>query len=176
MSKEIKVKVRGVCAMLQHRRSIEDEKNKVKKTSGEKDYSKEWKKAVYKDSRGCYIPADHIQAALVKSGVDFKVTGKRGKTFKNLINAALVVTPDKLYLGKKKPDFIDEHFVNVSRNQILRSRPGFNQGWQTEFTLLLLDEQLPKGVVKEILVNAGKFVGIGDWRPRYGRFEVMSFR
>jgi len=176
MSKEIKVRIRGTCDMLQHRRSIEDEKKKAKKTSGEVDYSKEWKKATYQDGKGCFIPADHIQAALVKSGVDFKVTGKRGKTFKNLINAALVVTPDKIYLNKKKPDYVDEHFVTVSRNQILRLRPAFKKGWEAEFTLLLLDEQLPKTVVKEILDNAGRFVGIGDWRPRFGRFEIVSFK
>jgi hypothetical protein len=38
-----------------------------------------------------------------------------------------------------------------------------------------LDEQLPVSAIKEILDYAGK-VGLGDYRPRFGRFIVTEFK
>jgi len=79
-------------------------------------------------------------------------------------------------LGKKRPDYIHEEWVKVQRSQILRNRPAFKDGWEAEFTLLVLDEQMPVDILKDILENAGRFRGIGDWRPHFGRFEVVEFK
>ena len=35
---------------------------------------------------------------------------------------------------------------------------------------------MQKDVLKEIIIYAGKFIGIGDWRPHFGRFEVVEFK
>jgi len=83
---------------------------------------------------------------------------------------------DKIPLGKKTFDYNHQEFVKIQRNQILRSRPAFKKGWEAELTLVVMDDQMQKEILKEIIVYAGKFVGIGDWRPHFGRFEVTKFK
>jgi len=176
MAKEVKVKIRGTCDYLQHKRPLDEEK--VSKKSGEIDHSQDWKTAIYQDKKiGCYIPSKQLRASLVKSATDFPIPGKGGKkTYKDLVNATIEVIPDKIGLGKKRPDYIHEEWVKVQRSQILRNRPAFKDGWEAEFTLLVLDEQMPVDILKDILENAGRFRGIGDWRPHFGRFEVVEFK
>lgn len=175
MSSEIRVKIRGIADYLQHKRPFEEETSR--KRSGEADYSKEAEKAVYCDEEiNCYIPSKHIRASLVKSAVNFKIKGRMRKTYKDMVNATVEVEPDKIPLGKETFDYTHQEFVKIKKDQILRSRPAFRKGWEAEFRLLILDEQMPKSVLKEILEYAGKFVGIGDWRPHFGRFEIVSFK
>jgi len=176
MAYEVKVKVRGIADYLQHKRPIEEE-NGSRKKSGEVDYSKEAEKSMYYDDEvGCYIPSKQLRASLVKSGTSFKIKGRMGKTYKDLVNATVEVEPDKIPLGKKNFDYNHQEFVKIQRNQILRSRPAFKKGWEAEFTLLVMDDQMQKDILKEIVENAGKFIGIGDWRPHFGRFEVVKFK
>lgn len=173
--KTVQVTIKGTCPMMQHQMIADDTTIKVR--SGEKDYSMEWKKAMYFDNKiGCYIPADHIYGALAKSAVNFQITGKGKKTYKDLVRAAVIVNEEKIPLGKKEPDEIDARFVSVQRNRVNRQRPKFNEGWEAKFSLTILDDQLASGVLKEIIEHAGKFVGIGDFRPRFGRFEVVGFK
>lgn len=35
---------------------------------------------------------------------------------------------------------------------------------------------MQKDILKEIVEYAGKFVGIGDWRSHFGRFEIVKFK
>jgi len=175
MAKEIRVRIKGTCDYLQHKRPLEEED--TSKRSGEVDHSKDWETAVYSDSEtGCYIPSKQIRASLVKGAVNFQIKGKGKKTFKDLVNATVEIDPDKVPLGKKEPDYVHKEFVKVQRSQILRSRPAFKKGWEAEFTLLVLDEQMQPDMLKEILDYSGGFVGIGDWRPHFGRFEVVEFK
>lgn len=175
MAIEIKVKIKGISDYLQHKRPFEEDNSRQK--SGEIDYSKEALNSLYFDDEiGCYIPSKQLRASLVKSAVNFKVKGRMGKTYKDMINATIEVEPDKVPLGKKTFDYAHQEFVKIQRNQILRNRPAFKKGWEVEFNLLVLDDQMPKDVLKEILVFAGRFVGIGDWRPHFGRFEVIKFK
>lgn len=183
MAKEVKVRIRGTADYLQHRRppKSEEDKEESNRTSGEIDYSKDAEKATYQDRKiGCYIPAEQIQACLIKSGVDFKIQGKSRKTYKDRMNAAIVVTPDKIPFSpsKKKPDYIHETWGKIpprTGSMVWLTRPAYKAGWEIEFKLLVLDEQIPLKKLKEILANAGQFYGIGDWHPRYGRYEIVSF-
>jgi len=174
MAYEVKIKIRGICDYLQHKRPFEEEESRQK--SGEVDYSKEAEKSLYFDKEiGCYIPSKQLRAGLVKAGVNFKIKGRMGKTYKDMVNATIEIEPDKIPLGKKTFDYNHQEFVKIQRNQILRSRPAFKKGWEAEFNLLVLDDQMQKDILKEIAEYAGKFVGIGDWRPHFGRFEVLKF-
>lgn len=58
---------------------------------------------------------------------------------------------------------------------VMRTRPRFNQ-WGLQFTLAVDDEVVSPDHVREALVIAGARVGLGDFRPRFGRFEVVSWR
>lgn len=184
MPKMVEVRIRGTVDYLQHRRppKSEEEKEEGSRTSGEIDYSKDAEKATYRDDGiGCYIPAKQIQACLIKSGVDFKIKGKSRKTYKDRMNAAIVVEPDKIPFSPKKdkPDYNHEDWGKIpprTGSMVWISRPAYKMGWEADFRMLVLDDQIPLKMLREILANAGQFYGIGDWHPRYGRFEVLQFK
>jgi hypothetical protein len=47
--------------------------------------------------------------------------------------------------------------------------------WSLKFELVCIDDRATANDIKEILEYAGTYIGIGDYRPRYGRFEVTDF-
>jgi hypothetical protein len=61
--------------------------------------------------------------------------------------------------------------VRVGQARVNRMRPIFND-WSAVVTLNVEDTLIDPARVTEWLVAAGNQVGIGDWRPQYGRFTV----
>lgn len=182
MSKEIAVRVRGTCDYLQNRRPPKSEEDKeTRRRSGEIDRSKDAEKATYRDNNlGCYIPNRHFEASMVKSAVDYKIEGKRGKTYKDRINAAVRVEPEKIPFSpsKKEPDRIDGRWGRIPPKtgpMVWIQRPCFHMGWEVQFKLIVLDDQIPLNMLREILKNSGEFYGIGDWLPRLGKFKIVLF-
>ncbi len=57
----------------------------------------------------------------------------------------------------------------------MRVRPTFKPGWKLDFEITVLDDQILHNVLNEVLSLAGRTVGVGDFRPRFGRFMVTRF-
>jgi hypothetical protein len=185
----IDVKVRGVAPLLQHRFPMPDLKDMSKGgkiQTGATDYSQEWRAYFYSTPGGeLYQPASHLEAAMVKAAVNFKITGRRGKTYKDLFLSAVFVAPEEILHGLKSPDeldtdgdkqlYLDMRPVIVNRARIVRIRPAFKAGWELEFTIEVIDDQVAPELVHDVLNLAGKTVGIGDYRPKFGRFMVTRF-
>lgn len=140
----------------------------------------EAEKAIYRSENGkIYHPSEHILGALIKGGVAFKFEGK--KTYKDCMKAGVVVEPECIPLldkdGKqfKTWDEIDARNVVIQRARVIRWRPRFND-WKMAFTISIIDEDnIPVSTLKDILERAGT-IGIGDYRPRFGRFQVTKFQ
>lgn len=64
--------------------------------------------------------------------------------------------------------------VVVGQAKVMRVRPFFTN-WSATFQVSILDEQVTSTMLRTWLINGGNFVGIGDYRPRYGRYEVKKF-
>lgn len=62
----------------------------------------------------------------------------------------------------------------VQRARIVRARPRFDD-WELSFQIINTDERIRKETLKQILSDAGRYFGIGDYHPRFGRFEVIKF-
>lgn len=174
----IKVKIRGTSDYLQHRRNPEDESDSTKKKNVV-DYSKDADKALYLDEKiGVYIPSKQISKAMFEAGKNFIVKGL--VNYSKIVDSTVQVIPDKISIGKKTYDYKHEEFGRIppkTGSSVLISRPAFKKGWEAEFTMQVIDkDRLPIKVLKEIVEFAGKFVGIGDWRPHFGRFEVVEFK
>ncbi|AWJ86239.1 hypothetical protein TSH58p_22190 (plasmid) [Azospirillum sp. TSH58] len=69
------------------------------------------------------------------------------------------------------PRFRLRKAVAVNGRRVMRTRPRFPQ-WAAEVTVSYLPGLLDREQVVRIFGIAGDLVGIGDWRPRYGRFRV----
>lgn len=130
---------------------------------------------LYKSADGKpYIPGEHIFQSMRKASVDFKFEKK--KSFKDVITSGIVITPDEIPLISDKLYEIDARPVVIQRARVLSWRPKFNN-WKLRFTIQILDdENISVNNIKEILEKAGATKGIGDYRPRFGRFMVTSFQ
>lgn len=185
----VETTIEGVSPLLQHRYPLPDLATvgkAGKKSTGEKDYSQEWREYLYVTSAGeIYQPSSHIEGAMVKAAVSFKVKGKRGKSYKDLFSANVFVDPTEILHGIKEPKeldgdadkslYLDLRPVVISRQRVPRIRPAFKPGWKLSFTINVIDDEVSSEIVNDVLILAGKTVGIGDYRPKFGRFMVTRF-
>lgn len=182
--------IKGIAPLMQHRFPMPDLGNLSKggnKSTGAKDYTQEWRDYLYAEANGqIYQPSSHIEGALIKAAVGFKVTGKRGKTYKDLFSANVFIdplyiphegffVPDELDTDADKPLYLDMRPVVVQRARVTRIRPAFSPGWKLSFEIQVADDEIQPGLLQDVLSLAGKTVGIGDYRPRFGRFNVVGY-
>lgn len=177
----VDIEIEGIAPLLQNNiESAEEQMLQKKKrhSSGVKDDSNEWKTKLYKVDGYLGHPGMAIESALIKAGRDFKADKRR--TMSEIIKALCFVNEAFIKIkGKKEPDCINRASV-VNPNTRGRGfvyRPQFNIGWKAEFSLTIADlEMIDIEQVKEILDHAGQRIGIGDWRPKFGRFLVTKFK
>lgn len=185
----INVTVQGTAPLMQHRFPMPELADMSKgghRQSGAIDYSQEWREYFYSLPSGeIYQPATHFEGTMIKAAVQFKIQGKRGKTYKDLFQSAVFVSPEMIPHGVKVPDtldtdadktlYLDMRPVVVNRARVVRIRPTFKAGWQLSFEITVIDDQIAPELVQDVLSLAGKTVGVGDFRPRFGRFMITRF-
>lgn len=129
---------------------------------------------LYMDDDGPIIPGVMVEAA-IRSGA------KKTREGKDVQSAVFTDGDFRLeYDGPRTaeelvddPKFRDETMVNVQKNKILRTRPRFDE-WSAEISVQYEDTVVQESKLDEWITTAGLQCGIGDWRPRYGRFEVVA--
>lgn len=191
---KVNVRIKGVAPLLQHKfplKTLESLGKGATKRTGAPDYSMEWMESMYAHNGNLVQPASHIEGALVKAGTSFKIQGRGRKTFKDVVRAYCYVTPELIpHLCNGEPVAapdkgllteptehlsVDVRRVKVNRAAVARSRLMIAIGWELAFVIEVHDDQLTSNTLQTILEEAGRAVGIGDFRPRYGRFSVEEF-
>jgi hypothetical protein len=134
----------------------------------------EWYAGIYLDETGrVAIPADNILAAVIEGARKSKL-GKQAQAavFDNAAYFQLIYSGPKdlaaLYADGR---FCDYRGVRNQANRVMRSRPIFRE-WACSISLTFNESVIDPGQLKQALEVAGEQVGLGDWRPRYGRFHV----
>jgi len=61
--------------------------------------------------------------------------------------------------------------VKVGMAKVMRTRPMF-RNWSLVATAQFDPDVLNLRDIEEIAIDAGKLVGLGDWRPKHGRFTA----
>jgi len=103
------------------------------------------------------------------------------KSALDLFRAAVVVLDDVTPLYRDGElcatwEYLDRRRVMVQRQGITRVRPAFMPGWTATFNLMVnLPQYVNPALLLEVLVDAGRLCGVGDFRPSFGRFQVTSF-
>lgn len=189
----IDASIRGTAGLLQHAfgaGQLGEIQKAAKVETVKRDYSLEWMDTMYRCPDGLLgQPASHIEGAMVKAATSF--IRKSKKTYKDSIKAYLYVQPDMIphirdgeYVTAPDASLIQHPTetlsvsimrVVVQRSAVARSRLLIASGWELAFQMQVVDDQLDPDVIKSILTEAGISVGIGDYRPRFGRFSVTSF-
>ena len=111
-----------------------------------------------------------------------QIPGKGKSTYTKHFESGVLVT-DPLVLPFKRKDVEGEwlHVPSDGRRggtkRVLKCFPVFHE-WAGDVSYYLLDDTITEDVFKYHLEQAGKFIGIGRFRPRnngyYGRFEVKE--
>lgn len=139
-----------------------------------------WREKAYTKGNGdVYIPGENIHQCM-KDGCKYwgqKIPGEGNKTFTDVVASAVVcesidlgVTLDQLIpFGKN----VNGNPTKGKKSMVYRIRPML-PSWQGQFIMHVFDARLSKNVLETILTYAGTFKGLGDWRPVYGRFNLIG--
>jgi hypothetical protein len=131
---------------------------------------------LYKDEKGeIVIPSVNVKACIREAGRNYRVSGRR-TTFAAMIRAGIDINPFPYIPLIHNGWQVDIRPVVVQRNRILRARPRFDE-WGLKFQIINQDPTvIHMDTLKKILIDAGKYYGLGDFRPEFGLFEVKEFR
>jgi len=122
---------------------------------------------------GPYMPGRNVEACLIKAGGITRMGTK--------LKQALFVSTDTnplAYTGPRdiKALWADENFrymssVKVGQARTMRCRPQFRE-WKFECEAILDTSVIDLADLTDIADTAGQRIGLGDFRPRFGRFTA----
>ncbi|WP_245293458.1 hypothetical protein [Methylobacterium sp. CCH5-D2] len=127
---------------------------------------------LYVGEDGPCIPGELIEATLISAAKKVK----RGPQAK----AGILSDGNHpiLYDGPRNPDALwaEERFrlvagVKVGQARIMRTRPIFRE-WSADVFVDFMPDALNASEVEQMMRTAGSVIGLGDWRPRFGRFTA----
>jgi hypothetical protein len=172
------VTVRGSADFLFHRWNAEavDEKAKAAKNSKGKK-TDDVESYVYRTETGeLAIPGEYLRGAIINAAKFRQDPRSPRKSAMDLFKAAIVVTTPLASLGTKEWSYLDKRRVTIQRNGINRVRPAMKAGWEATFNLMvLLPEYVDHNTLRETIEAAGRLIGLGDFRPTFGRFGIIKF-
>lgn len=136
----------------------------------------------FDETLGPYLPPDNLQAVIERGAMRRKL----GPIFKAHVSVDPPLEAPGFRLDYKGPRDVeglwqDRAFVlmkgvRVQRNRVIRCRARFPTGWRCAFRVEVMADGVTKEQLQQAIEDAGLYTGIGDWRPRYGRFVVESVR
>jgi hypothetical protein len=121
------------------------------------------------------LPAANLMAVLIEGARREKL----GKAFAagTFVEADAVLEYDG---PPAKALFKEDRFVlripvKQGTSRIIRTRPIFSQ-WGVSFAVEFDPLQVDRKAIVAALKVAGERIGLGDWRPRYGRFSALEIK
>lgn len=181
-----------------------DTENKANSKAGD-DRSPAWRwiGALYHDGEQVILPVDNIMRCLMEAGASVP-TGVKQKTFKSQTQSGIMPTsigwpvfvngkplsfaPFSALMNEKSFErhkevakahgfelFLKRAKIGASKH--VRVRPRFDR-WATVGELIVTDEAITTKVLQTIFDYAGRYKGLGDWRPggktpgSFGMFEA----
>lgn len=186
---------------------LDKDNRKQSKAGDDRTPAFRWIGSLYHNEEGeVIIPTANIMRVIMEGGASVLVPGgQRGKTFKAQSQSgimpraigwpiqvnghdvpfkpieALMQEPDfKVHQQRVKEMgftlFLKRARIGASKH--IRVRPQF-ESWSARGEIVVIDEQITTEILMDILEIAGKYKGLGDWRPSsktpgtYGMFEAQ---
>lgn len=127
---------------------------------------------LYLDSEfGPFIPGQNFERMLVDAAKKVKL----GTAVKSALIVETNVNP-LIYKGPRTvadlwadSNFVHRSSAKVGTSRVQRTRPMFRQ-WEVSADGYLDTEQINPAELHQIVDIGGRLIGLGDWRPRFGRF------
>jgi hypothetical protein len=181
----VKYTLKSSCPMLVHNGRMANPLDKYakmmkevsgKRTKTDADYEQiakiEFMAGLYMGVDGPIIPASNFDAMLINAAKKVK-DGNAAKAGVFCLEHARIE-----YEGPRTADelWADERFrhtalVRVATAKVVRTRPVFGE-WTAVVTINLEDGVVNAAQVDRWFQIAGAQVGLGDWRPQWGRFQA----
>ena len=184
----VEVEITGDSAILFHRWQSDSVEAKAKAAKGSTAKKTDdvasyvWRN----DDEIICLPGEYLRGSLIdpRNGASKYVQDPRSprKSALDLFRAGVVALTDLAPIVKADGtvadawDYLDRRRVTVQRAGVTRERPAFNAGWKAEVTFMILTPQyIDPSLFRRVLGQAGLLVGVGDFRPTFGRFSITRF-
>jgi hypothetical protein len=174
----VAVTISGTAAILFHRwsneavaaKSAAAKNSRAKKTDDLETY-------VYRCDNGHLgLPGEYLRQSIIGAARFRQDPRSPRKSAMDLYKAGIVALTELADLGVEEWDYIDRRRVLIQRNAVTRERPAIREGWSATIELMvLLPEYIDRMTLLDIIGQAGRLIGVGDFRPTYGRFAVTNF-
>ena len=184
--KTFTLKISGISPLLINRFSEASEVPKTLKKSSKKDYGtprEQAEKTAYydEDTKRLWVPSTWIKGAIQTIASDYKLPGTR-KSLKSVSGGAILINEEKIYFDEKyllKNIEVDSRPCVIQRARIMRHRARLEK-WNLTCSVEIDDTILEVSDVNQVLSDAGKRSGIGDFRPQkggpFGRYIVTEWK
>jgi len=146
-----------------------------------------WREHMHYDENGeVFIPPMSIKNALTNAAkrLGMKVVGKGQKTYGNYFASGVLVT-EPVMLGIDKDSvpgeklFLPADGKAGSGSRVTKIYPRIDK-WKGTAKVIILDGIITEKIFAKHMEEAGKYVGLGRFRPAnngfYGRFKVNSIK
>ena len=116
---------------------------------------------------------EHVLESVFVDGARYKRKGRAATAGLEIVAPAVINHdgPRDLPAMWKDPEFRKRAAVRIRDAKTMRTRPRFPV-WSAELTASYLPSLLDRDEVVTFFKIAGALVGVGDWRPKFGKFTV----
>ena len=174
----VSVAIQGAADLLFHRWNCEavDAKAAAKKNSKAKKVD-DVESYVWRNELGeLCVPGEYFRQSVIFAAKFKQDPRSPRKSAMDLFKAGVVSLTNLATLRTSKWDYLDTRRVQVQRQGINRTRPAMRVGWRVEFDLqILTPEYISPEMMNDTISTAGRLIGIGDFRPTFGRFNIVRF-
>lgn len=145
-----------------------------------------WRNRLHTNGNGTVvIPGMGFKLALEEAAkyLGTKIPGQGNKTWTKKLKSAVLVTDD-MDTGIKADDvrgewlFVPSDGRRGGGKRVMKCFPRVEAGWEGRIDFLVMDPILGEDTFLHFLQEAGKYIGVGRFRPEnggfYGRFEILS--
>ena len=192
--KKLKIEIEGIVPLLMHSNRLanplDPDVKEYKKVSGKRKKTdedhewlayNEWRMGLYlNEENDVILPDINIESCVVAGAKD----ARKGKQFQSgfvVPSAPKLKNPRTgryyaLDTIEGDANFYDTRAIKLQgSNTVMRTRPIFTE-WSVEFDALFNENLIDKSDIIEALRVAGEQKGIGDYRPKFGKFKVNSIK
>ena len=132
----------------------------------------EWMGGLYIDEAGPYLPGVNIESCLVAGGKLSKLGTQLKRSVEVLDEKChLIYEGPRTAAGLWAARFYDARSVKVQTARLMRYRPLFRD-WACVVEISYDPESINREQVIKCLEDGGQYCGVGDYRPKFGRFTV----
>jgi hypothetical protein len=123
------------------------------------------------------LPGEYLRQSVIGAARYRQDPRSSRKSAIDLFKAGVITLTEIADLGVKEWDYIDRRRVTIQRSGVTRERPALKAGWKATFELLVqTPEYIDQATLLAVLGEAGRLIGVGDFRPTFGRFQVVAFK